>query len=340
MSPEETALQSLMGSFSGEFSKILPANIVSMVLATKGCLLTPVEDRHALESQFAAVIGEALAEAGTVLAQKLTEATAERDGGAEMLKKLESDVTASLEAKEAADGEVSAAGEAQTAAQSALQEAKEALATQEGEEDDLEPKKKRMEVEKDVLEEALTIARGPEPSKKDATKVTKALKEVGGPEALVLGVVAAIGKEGQLEQIFMNQACTLIGTKLDTLKAELTAFDETVKTMAAKTEAMTGTVDSLSAALDAKQTAEKAAKDKQKACAAAIKDSQKAQKAGIKAAEKFDDNVTMAIAAAQEHADADTTFKSLLARSSQAAETEPEQEDTADPFATQLEVEA
>jgi chromosome segregation ATPase len=279
----------------------------------------------------------------------LADVTTERDGAAENLKKLEADVESAVELKATADAEVAAAGEAETAAQAALTEAQEALATQEAEEADLTPKKERMEAEKEVLEEALTIARGPEPGKKESAKVTKTLKDVGGPDALVLGLAAAIGKEGQLEQIFISQACTLIGTKLDTLKAELSAFDETVKTMATKTETMTATVTTLSAALEEKQTEEKAAKDKMKACATAIKEAQKAQKAGVKVVEKAEDAVTTAAAAAKKSIDADDTFKSLLSRSTK-VEAEPEQPEqpaeaeaemeTADPFATQLEVEA
>jgi chromosome segregation ATPase len=349
MSPEETAVDSLMNTFTSEFAHILPSHVVSMVVASKDCLLPSVEDRHPLESQFAAVIGTALQEVGTILSQKLADVTTERDGAAENLKKLEADVESAVELKATADAEVAAAGEAETAAQAALTEAQEALATQEAEEADLTPKKERMEAEKEVLEEALTIARGPEPGKKESAKVTKTLKDVGGPDALVLGLAAAIGKEGQLEQIFISQACTLIGTKLDTLKAELSAFDETVKTMATKTETMTATVTTLSAALEEKQTEEKAAKDKMKACATAIKEAQKAQKAGVKVVEKAEDAVTTAAAAAKKSIDADDTFKSLLSRSTK-VEAEPEQPEQpaeaeaememADPFATQLEVEA
>jgi hypothetical protein len=341
--PEETAVQSLVTSFSGEFSKHLPASVVSMVIASKDCLLAPVEERHPLEGMFASVIGDALAEVGTVLAQKLDEAKAENVEAAETLKKLDSDVEGAVEAKATADSELTAAQEAEFAAQTAVREANEALATQEAEEADLMPKKERLEAERDVLQEALDIARGPEPSKKDSAKVTKTLKDVGGPEALVLGVVAAIGKEGQLEQIFINQACSLIGAKHDTIKAELSAFDETVKTMATKTGEMKANVEALAATLEEKEQAVKLAKEKQKSCAAAIKAAEKAQKAGAKAVEKTGDNVQMASAASTEATDADTTFKSLLTRSSmpEAAETEPEVEESKepDPFATQMEVE-
>merc|ERR1719473_1608208 len=153
--PEETAVQSLVTSFSGEFSKHLPASVISMVIASKDCLLPSVEDRHPLETMFASAIGDALAEVGTVLATKLEEAKAEQVEAAETLKQLEGVVTAATEA---------------TAATTALKEAREALSAQEAEEADLAPKKERLEAERDVLQEAVTIARGPEPAAKDSKK--------------------------------------------------------------------------------------------------------------------------------------------------------------------------
>jgi len=306
VSPEDEALATLVQAFDGELGNHVPPTVVSMVKAVAGeCLMTLAEDRPALEQKFALVVGEALKVATLGLSDSLAAANAELASQVAQVETLEQALTGANTSKESADTSLQLAGEALEAAQASLAEAEQALVDHEKEEKGLEPKKAKMEVEKVTLNEVLEIARGPEPTKKQATKLSKTLKEIGAPDALVLGVPSAVGKESALEQHFVVEACKMVAEKLGQVEAALGAFDQTVASMAEKTTVMQDTVASLATALETRTAEEAAAKQTQKAAVQAIKDATRAQKDGKKAFEKAEGSKT----------DADTCVANAVATS-------------------------
>merc|ERR1719299_386845 len=110
-----------------------------------------------------------------------------------------------------------------------------------------------MEAELQGIQEVQEITRGaPEPSKKEVTKVQKALREVEAPEALILGIGAAIGKTTPMDQHFVNEATKLLYDKSTKLEGELATFNETVEEYAVKTRTMNSTVEQLTTELNAR----------------------------------------------------------------------------------------
>lgn len=318
---EDTALATLLQAFDGELGNHVPTSVVSMVKAVAGeCLMTLAEERPALEQKFALVVGEALKMATLGLSDSLAAANAELATQTAQVAQLEQTLAAANTAKESADTALQLAGEATEAAQASLSEAEQALADHEKEEEGLEPKKAKMEVEKVTLNEVLEIARGPEPAKKQATKLSKTLKEIGAPDALVLGVPSAVGKESALEQHFVVEACKLIAEKLGQVEAALSAFDQTVASMAEKTTVMKDTVASLATALETRTAEEAAAKNAQKAAVQAIKDATKAQKDGKKAFDKAEGSKTDADTCVADAVATSQAYEFLLTRVAPPAE--------------------
>merc|ERR1719443_2129575 len=118
-----------------------------------------------------------------------------------------------------------------------------------------------MESELNGLREVQEIARGaPEPGKKEVTKVQKALREVEAPEALILGIGAAIGKTTPMDQHFVNEATKLLYDKSTKLEGELATFNETIEEYAKKTSAMQATVEQLTTELTARMEEQAEAK--------------------------------------------------------------------------------
>merc|ERR1719316_2393095 len=144
----------------------------------------------------------------------------------------------------------------------------------------LQPKKLTMEGELQGLREVQEITRGaPDPSKKEILKVQKALREVEAPEALILGIGAAIGKQTPMDQHFVNEASKLLYDKSTKLEGELETFNETVEEYAKKTRTMDATVEQLTTELNARMEEQAAAKKHQKECVAAVKEAEKLKKA-------------------------------------------------------------
>merc|ERR1740138_1440834 len=120
------------------------------------------------------------------------------------------------------------------------------------------------------LQEVQEITRGaPDPSKKEVLKVQKALREVEAPEALILGIGAAIGKQTGMDQHFVNEATKMLYDKSAKLEGELETFNETVEDAAKKTRTMTSTVEQLTTELNARTEEQSDAKKHQKECIAA-----------------------------------------------------------------------
>merc|ERR1719160_2326982 len=146
------------------------------------CLLPPVETREPLETKFAEAVGTALDAAIDGLTKAHNDAN---------------DVVAAEEEKVQNLGNgLAEANEAELEATGKRTDADSALKTHVEEEKTPQPKKLTMEGELQGLREVQEIARGPaDPSKKEVLKVQKALRDVEAPEALILGIGAAIGKQ-------------------------------------------------------------------------------------------------------------------------------------------------
>merc|ERR1719484_166560 len=143
-----------------------------------------------------------------------------------------------------------------------------------------------MEAELQGLREVQEIARGPaDPAKKEVLKVQKALRGVEAPEALILGIGAAIGKQTGMDQHFVNEAIKMLYDKSAKLEGELETFNETVEDAAKKTRTMTSTVEQLTAELNARTEEQSDAKKHQKECIVAEKEAEKAVKARVEAGE-------------------------------------------------------
>merc|ERR1719199_745034 len=113
-----------------------------------------------------------------------------------------------------------------------------------------------MEGELQGLREVQEIARGPaDPSKKEVLKA---------PEALILGIGAAIGKQTMMDQHFVNEATKLLFDKSTTLEGELATFNETVEEYAKKTRTLEATLEQLTNELTARTEETFEAKKQQK----------------------------------------------------------------------------
>jgi len=144
-----------------------------------------------------------------------------------------------------------------------------------------------MEAEHTGLKEVQETTRGaPDPAKKDVLKVQKALREVEAPEALILGIGAAIGKQTPMDQHFVNEATKLLYDKSTKLEGELATFNETMEEYAKKTRTMMAEVEQLTNELNARMEESSEAKKHQKECIAAVKEAEKQKKQGEKSLEK------------------------------------------------------
>jgi len=286
--PEEIALEKLLTNFGGEVGTMLSQNVVTMVKeVAEKCLLPPVENRDPLETKFAEAVGAALNSSMDGLAkahQDTIDIVADEEA---KVTSLENALTEANSLKEKADESLQNANEAELAATEKKTEAENTLATHALEEKGLEPKKNTMVSELQGLVEVQEIARGaPDPSKKDVLKVQKALREVEAPEALILGIGAAIGKQTGMDQHFVNEATKMLYDKSAKLEGELETFNETVEDAAKKTRTMTSTVEQLTAELNARTEEQSDAKKHQKECIAAVKEAEKQKAKGEKELEK------------------------------------------------------
>merc|ERR1719353_2260223 len=153
----------------------------------------------------------------------------------EKVQNLGNGLTEAVSMKEKSDDSLAAANEAELEATGKKTDADSALKIHVEEEKTLQPKKLTMEGELQGLREVQEIARGPaDPSKKEGLKVQKALRDVEAPEALILGIGAAIGKQTMMDQHFVNEATKLLFDKSTTLEGELATFNETVEEYAKK----------------------------------------------------------------------------------------------------------
>merc|ERR1719353_980351 len=184
----------------------------------------------------------------------------------EKVQNLGNGLTEAVSMKEKSDDSLAAANEAELEATGKKTDADSALKTHVEEEKTLQPKKLTMEGELQGLREVQEIARGPaDPAKKEVLKVQKALREVEAPEALILGIGAAIGKQTMMDQHFVNEATKLLYDKSSNLEGELATFNDTVDEYAKKTRTLETTLEQLTNELTARTEETAEAKSLEKA---------------------------------------------------------------------------
>jgi chromosome segregation ATPase len=286
--PEGTALTKMLEAFDGPVGTMLSPNVIAMVkeIADK-CLLPPVENREPLETKFAEAVGVALDASMDGLAKAHKEAIDTVTDEEAKVQSLQDALTECNTMKEKADDSLATANEEELQATGKKTEAESTLADHVKEEQLLQPKKLTMEGELQGLREVQEITRGaPDPSKKEVLKVQKALREVEAPEALILGIGAAIGKQTPMDQHFVNEATKLLYDKSTKLEGDLATFNETVDEYAKKTRTLEATVEQLTNELNARSEETTNAKKHQKECVGAVKEAEKNKKAGDKSLER------------------------------------------------------
>merc|ERR1719473_1451032 len=251
------------------------------------CLIPAVENREPLETKFAEAVGVALDASMDGLAKAHKEAIDTVTDEEKKVQTLQEGLDESNSLKEKSDESLASATEAEMQATEKKNDAENALAAHVEEEKGLQPKKATMEGELQGLKEVQEIARGaPDPSKKEILKVQKALREVEAPEALILGIGAAIGKQTPMDQHFVNEATKMLYDKSTKLEGELATFNETVEDAAKETRTKTATVEQLTTELNARMEEQAEAKKHQKECIAAVKEGEKQKSKGEKSLEK------------------------------------------------------
>merc|ERR1719191_1690889 len=307
----------MIEGFDGPVGTMLSNNVLAMVKEVAGkCLIPAVENRDPLETKFAEAVGETLEAAMDGLAKAHTEALELVAEEEKKVQTLQGGLDESNSLKEKSDESLASATEAEMQATKKKNDAENALATHVEEEKGLQPKKATMEGELQGLREVQEIARGaPDPSKKEILKVQKALREVEAPEALILGIGAAIGKQTPMDQHFVNEANKLLYDKSTKLEDELATFNETVDEYAKKTRTMEATVEQLTSELESRATEQSDAKKHQKECIAAVKEAEKNKKLGEKSLEKAMQSRDEAGAAEELGKETKTQFTFLFERS-------------------------
>jgi len=329
--PEEIALGKMLLAFDGPVGTMLSKNVVDMVKeVAEKCLIPAVENRDPLETKFAEAVGETLDAAMDGLAKAHTEALELVADEEKKVQTLQGGLDESNSLKEKSDESLASATEAEMQATEKKNDAENALAAHVEEEKGLQPKKATMEGELQGLKEVQEIARGaPDPSKKEILKVQKALREVEAPEALILGIGAAIGKQTPMDQHFVNEATKMLYDKSTKLEGELATFNETVEDAAKETRTKTATVEQLTTELNARMEEQAEAKKHQKECIAAVKEAEKQKKLGDKSFEKAVLSKDAAFSAEEVGKETKTHYTFLFERSIAVVE-EPEAPGTAE----------
>jgi hypothetical protein len=325
LTQEQITLAKMLEGFDGPVGTMLSPNVLEMVkeIADK-CLLPPVETRELLETKFAEAVGTALDAANDGLTKAHNDANDVVASEEEKVQNLGNGLTEAVSMKEKSDDSLAAANEAELEATGKKTDADSALKTHVEEEKTLQPKKLTMEGELQGLREVQEIARGPaDPSKKEVLKVQKALREVEAPEALILGIGAAIGKQTMMDQHFVNEATKLLFDKSTTLEGELATFNETVEEYAKKTRTLEATLEQLTNELTARTEETFEAKKHQKECIAAVKEAEKQKKQGEKSLEKAVLSRDAAGSAEEVGKDTKTHYTFLFDRSAVVVEPEP-----------------
>jgi chromosome segregation ATPase len=322
--PVETAITKLTSAFNFDLAQELPNKVVNMVISVlPDALSASVEEREPLECEFAKLVGVALEEAQKCLDAKQVateEGVATKQAEVAV---LEESVVKVNDVKTGCDSALENATNAEREAKEARNFAITNLTTQQEEEAKLPETKEKLEEERAEIAFALDVTRGEAPSAKDSKKLAAQLTKVGASEALVSGVPSAVGKTGDLEKMFINEACKILESKLAEVQGTQADWDKHTEEMATKTKELDTEVNALAAAHKEREEELKECKAALKAAVQAIKDAESAKKSGYKAQEKANAANEEAIKAATDCRAFYATYEFLAERSS-APEPEPE----------------
>jgi len=130
----------------------------------------------------------------------------------------------------------------------------------------------------------------------------------------VLGMAAAVGKTGDLEKIFISEACKILEAKLAEVQGKQADWDTHTEEMATKTKELDTEVNTLTAAHEEREKELKECKAALKAANQAIKEAEAAKKNGYKAQEKADAANEEAIKAAADSRAFYATYEFLAVR--------------------------
>lgn len=323
--PIETAVKKLSAAINFDLAQELPHKVVIMVLAViPDALSSTVEERDPIESEFAKLVGVALEQAQQCLDAKqvVTEATlgAKQAEVAELAEKI----VKANDVKTECDSELESATTAEFEAKAAKNTAINSLTAQQEEEAKLPEQKEKLEEERAEIDFALGVTNGDVPSAKDSKKLAATLTKVGAPEALVQGVPAAVGKTGDLEKMFISEACKILEAKLAEVQGQQADWEKHTEEMAAKTAELDTEMNTLTSEHDEREKELKECKANVKAAAQGIKDAENAKKRGDKSLEKANSANEEALNACADCRGFYVTYEFLALRSSAPPPEEPE----------------
>merc|ERR1719335_1101526 len=158
-----------------------------------------------------------------------------------------------------------------------------ALNAQKKEEEKLVETTETLQTEQEDVQFALDTVKGESLSTKDAKKLSQILTTLEAPEALVLGMPSAVGKDGGLEKMFIEQAIKILDTAMAAVQGKQYDWQKHTDEMAAKTKTMDDEVTALTAAHEERAKELQDCKTNQKAAVQSIKDAEKQQQQGNKA---------------------------------------------------------
>jgi chromosome segregation ATPase len=269
----------------------------------------------------AADASQALAGCLEGLTTAVTDAKAQAEtvlGEAAALDAEVADATTKLDAAAAA---MVAATEAEAAAQAAKKNKKAELTAAKKEKDGAGKKIPDLEAQVTELEAQLVVVKGPAPKPKDVKEVKATLLKCGAAEtgALIAGVGAALGKSGEFEMLFVNEAAKLIEEKVAGIKTDISQKSAGIPALAAKVEEIEAAISSMDAELQSKASDVKATQTEQDAATAAKKEAEKKQKAKAGAVKKATSSIEEAEAAVTAATEGVEAFDFLVAEADKAA---------------------
>jgi chromosome segregation ATPase len=165
------------------------------------------------------------------------------------------------------------------------------------------------------------IVKGPAPKPKDVKEVKATLIKCGAAEsgALIAGIGAALGKSGDFEMLFVNEAAKVIAEKVVSVESDIAEKSTGIPALTTKVEEIEAAIFAMDADLGSKASDVKTAEQEKDAAAAVKKEAEKKQKAkaaGVKKANSSIEDAEAAVTTAQEAVDA---FNLLVAEAEKAA---------------------
>lgn len=217
-----------------------------------------------------------------------------------------------------------------------------ALTAQTDEEATLDGKKNELEEERTNLQFALDTAHADAPaSAKDAKKLVQILRKVEVSEAMLAGVVPAVGAEDDFSKMMITEACKALDSKMAEVLLAQANWDTHCAEMAAKTAAMTAELEALTAAHKERMTELQTAKTQQKEAAQGVKTAEATQKDGRKALDFAKGVTEQAVKEVTDAADIYQSYEFLFSRKApEPPAEEPKAEETMEAPAVETEAPA